>query len=762
MEITDRLRFVSMAVPADFFSVVDIDTRAALSTLFETTLTLISQQKGLDFADILENPASLVLVRQEEDGDVFVNGMLREFAQLKEVNGYVFYRAVLVPKLWRLTLTRHNQVFLDKTVPEILEQTLLDGGLTSKDFEFRLTRSYPKLEYACQYRESHYNLFARWLEREGMYYYFLDERHSTKLIVTDTKLSHKPMAQGKEILFSPTSGLDSMLKREAIESYARVQRAVPASVKLKDYNYRTPALEITAESQATDSGLGLNYEYGDNVKTPSEAKALAKVRAEELLCQQCRYQGHGASPLIRPGYLFQLNGHPDAVFNTEYLTVSVRHRGSQAGYLLAGLGLAGVEDKVFYENDFEAIESSVQFRPERTAPKPRIHGCLNAVIDAEGGDKYAELDEQGRYKVILPFDESGRKDGAASCWLRMMQPYTGADHGMHFPLHKGCEVMLGFVDGDPDRPFILGAVPNPLHPSQIASSTQTMSKVSTAGGNKIHFEDKDGSQRILLQSPSANTWVRMGAPNDPPGIHGIGGIGADAFLSPSVGGANDEPYVKTGADSFKDSGYAISTEGPFEMHVGGIKVEFTAGGLINDIAPVANKFEFTGGASEDILLGGQVEIHVPQKLTFAKTIVDTKLEHLETSVEHIQTHAEDLKINGTNTKLATEVTRVEGLANQAQTGVTNLRADVTTVCGNDVNAYVQRINTAVDNIQANANAINTLGNRVDTVATNVKTVGTVLKDVASEFNQTGTFVHTAGTSVKNAGTIISNGLHLQN
>ncbi|MFP4587953.1 MAG: phage baseplate assembly protein V, partial [Desulfohalobiaceae bacterium] len=115
-----------------------------------------------------------------------------------------------------------------------------------------------------------------------------------------------------------------------------------------------------------------------------------------------------------------------------------------------------------------------------------------------------------------PLDRSGRKDGKASCWLRMIQPYSGPDHGMHFPLHKGCEVVLNFIDGDPNRPIIAGAAPNPDNPSQVNNQNQTMSKITTSGGNKLHIEDQEGSQRMLMQTPTANTWLRLGTPNDPP------------------------------------------------------------------------------------------------------------------------------------------------------------------------------------------------------------------------------------------------------
>ncbi|MFH1488435.1 MAG: type VI secretion system tip protein VgrG, partial [Pseudomonadota bacterium] len=265
------------------------------------------------------------------------------------------------------------------------------------------------------------------------------------------------------------------------------------------------------------NGRGDVYMYGEHFRTPEEGNALAKIRAEELLCREKRFFGESTIPFLRPGYLFDLQDHYRSNFNQKYLTIEIEHEGSQTAYLLAGIqkGLSEVEQQPYYRNSFVAMPAEVQFRPEQKTEKAHLYGTMSAKIDAAGSGKYAELDEQGRYKVILPFDLSDRKDGKASAYLRMAQPYAGTDHGMHFPLHKGTEVLLTFIDGDPDRPIIQGAVPNPEMPSQVTSTDQTMSKITTAGGNKIHMEDKEGSERILMHAPKKESFVRIGAPNDP-------------------------------------------------------------------------------------------------------------------------------------------------------------------------------------------------------------------------------------------------------
>ena len=510
-----KFRFTVDSLPGDTFSVVNFEGDEGLSQLFEFSITLVSEEKNIEMTEVVESSASFTILR--EKGNVRFPGIVKYCEQLNNFNKYYFYRVVLVPKLWWLTLTHHNQVFLDKTVPQILTAVLKDGGVTSNDFELRLQHSYPTWEYVCQYNESHYDFFARWLEREGMYYFFEDTPSGGKMVVTDTKISHTEMEQGKEAYYAPPSGLEPPDKEEIISSFICRQQTIPSTVKLKDYNYRTPSLDLACKAKVADHGRGEFYMYGDHFRTKSEGENLAAVRAEEILCRERRFYADGTVPFLRPGFTFKLKNHYRETYNQEYLTVSIHHRGSQAAYLVSGvmLNLSEEERRMHYENSFTAISASVQFRPDRLTEKPRLHGTLNAKIDAQGSGQYAELDDQGRYKVLLPFDVSGRAEGKGSAWIRMAQPYAGPDQGMQFPLRKDAEVLLTFIDGDPDRPIIAAAVPNPDTKSPVTDTNASMSKISTASGNVFHLEDKEGSERILMHSPKQDTFIRIGAENDP-------------------------------------------------------------------------------------------------------------------------------------------------------------------------------------------------------------------------------------------------------
>lgn len=516
--IGNKFSFTSKALPEDTFDLVSFNGSEGLSRLYRFDVTLLADSDELDLASVIQSRATLKILR--EDGDITFHGILSTFEQMETVQERTHYRAVLSPLFWRETLTYHNQIFLDKTVPEIIEAAMKDGGLTSLDYEFRLTGQYLPHEYVCQYNETHHSFISRLMEREGIYYYFEQGESAEKVIITDTGLLHSVMAEGEKMYYSPPSGLDESSREEVIKSLVCCQKMLPARVLLKDYNYRKPSLELTAEYKVSDRGLGDVYLYGEHFPTPEEGQRLARIRAEALICRAQTFQGESLIPYLRPGYIFMLAGHNRKDFNRSYLTTDITHHGEQTFLFTAGLDAtpSAREASPYYRNSFTAISSESQFRPERTTEKPRFSGTMHAHIDAAGSGKYAEIDEHGRYKVRLPFDLNSPSGGKASSWIRMAQPYAGDTHGMHFPLHKGTEVLLTFIDGDPDRPIIAAAVPNPLTPSPVTSANATQSKIKSAGGNEMHMEDQEGTKRILLNTPQHNSWIRMGAPNDPPGF----------------------------------------------------------------------------------------------------------------------------------------------------------------------------------------------------------------------------------------------------
>jgi type VI secretion system VgrG family protein len=505
---TKRFTFASQGMPDDTFSVVTFKGTEGISRLYEFDITLASDDGEIDLKGVLQNPATLTI--KGGDQDLPIHGAVSQFEQLNEVKGHYFYRALLVPRLRQANLYHENQLFLDKKVPDIIEEILKQAGLTTQDYELKLTRSYPQWEYICQYRETDLDFISRWMEREGIYYYFEQGEQNEKIIITDSSTAHKDIPGDATIPYFPPSGLGP--EEEAIRAFVCTQKMLPKKVILKDYNYRKPSLDLKAEAEVDSKGRGDVYLYGEHFKDPGQGNELAKIRAEEIKCRENIFHGEGTAPNLCPGFLFELEGHYRDGYNQKYLILEVEHEGHQTGSFWAGVGEepAEGEKKLTYANRFTAIPSDVQFRPERTTPKSKFSGTMNATVDAAGDGQQAEIDDQGRYKVILPFDQSGNKDGKASRWVRMAQPYAGSEYGMHFPLHKGAEVLLTFVDGDPDRPIISGSVPNPETTSPVTSANQTRSIVRDNFGNEIIFDATPSDEHIRLYSPHHQSGLEIG------------------------------------------------------------------------------------------------------------------------------------------------------------------------------------------------------------------------------------------------------------
>ena len=477
-----RIEFSSKALPADTFAVIDFKGDEGISRLYRMEVNLACETADIDLDAVLANAASLKIV--DGDHETFFNGVVAEFEQLHQKTGDTYYRAVLVPRLWQLSLYRVTEVYVDKTTPEVIEAVLKESGLTSLDYEISLTARHTPWTHLCQYQETHFDFISRLMERNGIYFYFSQDANREKVIVTDARSRHEALPGGNTFEYTAISGLRPNQDKPQVQAFLCRQKQLPQKVVLMDYNYRKPSLELKSEATVDSRGRGEIVMYGEHADDQAEIKELAGIRAEELICRKRVFHGASNISALRSGYLAGLEKHFRADFNQDYLVVEVEHEGSQSGMVLQDTGAADPErgHAPFYRNSFAAIAATVQFRPERNTAKPRIHGTMNAVIDAEGSGADPEVDEYGRYKVRLQFDRAEHGDAKASQWVRMATPYAGSDHGMHFPLRKGTEVLLTFIDGDPNRPIIASAVPNMDKPSVVNRDNARNSVVRVIGG----------------------------------------------------------------------------------------------------------------------------------------------------------------------------------------------------------------------------------------------------------------------------------------
>ena len=513
-----RFTFVCDNISRDTFEVVRFEGEEALAALYRFELLLFSRNSDISERNLVGKPARFTLNDGSEGGkETIYRGLVRELSYQYQAGGWTCYRAVLVPKFWRLDTYYLSEVYLDKTRPEIFKAIMENSGLTGNDYELRLREeqsNYPKQDYVCQYKESYFNFIARWADRLGIYWWYEDSGANEKIVFSDTRMAHKNQAQVLQYQPLGEQGSEPGLKRR-INSLALESRSLPRQVVVMDYNEQRASNEIQGKAAVDPEGIGEVYLFGNNLKSNAEAEQLAKLRAEGIRSRGDIYHGSSTATGLRCGEFMEVQGHPRQGFNRRYLLTGVRHKGSQAGLLMDGLSLP-VEGEAnqsadFYLADISAIPAEVQFRPEIKHVWPKIEGALVGFVDAEGSGEYAELNEKGEYKVQVPFDITHKGAQRGSAWIRMSSQYAGSDYGMHLPLLKGTEVLLSFINGDPDQPVITGAMPNSISPNVVTNDNQLQSRILTAGGNEIVLHDQAGNQYILMKTPLGNASLRMGA-----------------------------------------------------------------------------------------------------------------------------------------------------------------------------------------------------------------------------------------------------------
>ena len=489
--------------------------REHMSELYRYSVGVLTAGEEIDLAAARGRAATFVM---DHGGDepLMIHGMIAGGGLRHAWGDKALYELVLVPKVWVLTLTHYCRIFVDRSVVDVLHQLLSDSGLGSDDYELRLESDYPSRAHTCQYKESRWAFLSRLMERAGLYYFFEQGDDREKLVVTDHRSFHQPLRE-RPARYIPLSGASDAMSAEAFNAFTSEQRVVPASVRLRDFDYLRPTLDVKAEAQAWPDCAAAQVHHGEHdFRSPDDGAPLARVAAEAWKARELTFRGRGRVFGLRAGYRFQLAEHPLASLDGEYLAVGVSHWGNQAADSLLVRELLGIPGHDDYHVEVFAIDAETQFRPGRTTPIPRISSVERAFIDGPTDSDYAQIDEHGRYKVKLHFDvdDSEIWDGEASTWLRMLQPHGGGTEGFHFPLRKNTEVLVLFLGGDPDRPVIAGAVPNAVQPSPVTADNHTQNVVQTGGASRIEIEDLEGAKHLDLYTPPKDTWIHLGVPHD--------------------------------------------------------------------------------------------------------------------------------------------------------------------------------------------------------------------------------------------------------
>jgi type VI secretion system secreted protein VgrG len=484
MPFTQANTILAITTPfgADAVLLTNFHAEERVSSLFRFDLEMIAADRALDFTKIV-GKAVTVSIKIAGDKKRFWNGIVARFVQAGSSGKQTTYRAEVYPWLWFLTKTTDSRIFQEKSTPEIIEAVFGDLGFS--DFKKELKGTYAKREYCVQYQETAFNFVSRLMEDEGIFYYFKHEDGKHTMVLADDSASNPPCPNVDKVKY--TGSVGNAPEENVVLECTIEQRVIPGSYALSDYNFKTPETSLLAKSDGKDPKYKL-FEYPGNHLEKSAGDAVAKLRIEAEEAVEKRISGTSRCRGFSAGFGFKLAEHERSDVNGDYILKGVVHTAT------------GQE----YENSFEAFPKATVYRPSRISHKPVIPGTQTAMVVGKSGEEIF-TDEFGRVKVHFYWDRLGKKDDKSSCFIRVAQFWAGKSWGAWFLPRMGQEVVVSFLNGDPDRPLITGSVynatqkvPYALPANQTKSTILGHSSKEGEGGNELRFEDKKDSEEIYF------------------------------------------------------------------------------------------------------------------------------------------------------------------------------------------------------------------------------------------------------------------------
>ncbi|NTW00706.1 MAG: type VI secretion system tip protein VgrG [Oscillochloris sp.] len=453
--------------------------------LFHLRLELLSEDKSLDFKQIVGQHATLSLGLGEGQPRL-LDGVVTRFYQGGKDGRFTAYYADLRPWLWLLTQTSDSRIFQGMSIPAIIEQVCKDLGFS--DLRSALTKSYEPREYCVQYQETAFAFVSRLMEDEGIFYFFDHAEGKHTLVLADSRDAHQA-CPGLSGPVRYQSALPGTSHADAVSFCTFEQQVVTGKYMLDDYNFEIPATDL-ANQLSGDAGDMRVYEYPGGYMKKDAGDKRAKIRLESHEWARTMLRGEGFCRAFIPGSSFTLSAHDRDEANQAYVLTRVVHQASQASY----------------SNSFEAFPAATPFRPPRVTPRPLIPGTQTAFVVGKSGEEIW-TDTYGRVKVQFHWDQQGKHDENSSCWIRGAQGWAGKAWGSIFIPRIGQEVVVSFLNGDPDRPLITGAVynaeqtvPYALPGEQTKSTIKSNSSKGGGGFNELRIEDKKGEEQIFLHA----------------------------------------------------------------------------------------------------------------------------------------------------------------------------------------------------------------------------------------------------------------------
>ncbi|MCX7338630.1 MAG: type VI secretion system tip protein TssI/VgrG [Alphaproteobacteria bacterium] len=542
------------------FVVYSLDGFEGLSIPFEFQVRVSSESLDIDFSELIGNEITVSFnfkqedITEDDEGDDdqededdegeegegededddddddekpdpvrYFSGIVGKITQDQtytdgDGNPYAYYQFVIHPAFWLLKFTKNYRIFQNLSASEIIGQILDENDVTFDDDQVSDAGQTVR-DYCVQYDESDFDFVCRLMEEEGIFYFFQHAEDGHTLVLADTA-DDADSASGDAILFA--ANMTTYDPFNIVTEIKFQEQIVPMGYSAIDYNYDTPSTRLYQAIEGSGTG-GVIYDYPALFSDTDEGESITDRRIAELEWPKTLILGKGTVPGFAPGMTFDLDNHPRDDINQEYLIYKVQHSIRQN---IPPFDEGQDDDQVLekiYENEFSAFPSDTEFRPPRITPKKRIYGNQTAIVTGPEGEEI-HCDDQGRIKIQFPWDtrngddadddsdnddndDDDDDDSGSSCWVRVAQSWAGAGWGSLVIPRVGMEVVVSFIDGDPDRPLVMGCVYNgdndaPDYASDrpTASTFKTNSTEESDGYNEIRLDDESDNEEVYIHA----------------------------------------------------------------------------------------------------------------------------------------------------------------------------------------------------------------------------------------------------------------------
>jgi len=507
MAYTQENRLIAIDTPlgTDVLLLTGCHGIERISGLFSFELNLLSENHNIKFEDIIGKNVAVSIILA--DGDKrFFNGIISSFSQGRgggEVGGdphFSHYTATMVPWLWLLKRTADSRIFQKLSVPDIIEKIFTEKGFL--DYKLLLNDSYDKRDYCVQYRETDFNFISRLLEEEGICYFFEHEEKKHTLILADASDKFKPCPKQESARYQISAG--GWLEEDVITSLEKMQEIRPAKYSINDFNFEIPGTDMkvdVATKQMLGPGEREIYDYPGLYSKKAQGERLTTIRMEEEETKITTITGSSDCRAFTSGYRFNLSDYyREDMDKKDYVLTHIEHEVREVSdYYGASIESMGSESP--YINRVKCIPFDVPYRPSRDTAKPVVRGTQTAIVVGPAGEEIY-TDGTGRVKVQFHWDREGKKDENSSCWIRVSQTAAGQGWGSVNIPRIGHEVVVDFLEGDPDRPIINGCVYNGMNTIPFGSGIMSGAKSNTSPGgggyNEFSLNDTAGKEMIIV------------------------------------------------------------------------------------------------------------------------------------------------------------------------------------------------------------------------------------------------------------------------